>query len=362
MLQTGNKPVDTMYVGGKLVQQAYLGGKKIYPEHGVIPKAIKDSMVLWYDLKRQGATNESMAADPTIRDLSGNGHDATCYNFAWSGMSGIGGYEIRPNNDGQFTGTIQWKSQQTKCVITSTGTYGKIWQIVVHPGDTSPSYKIEVTGVTNSGFVLTTADMQENFQISEDGEYLIPAHTNNAEKSEYPGISFIENYENAPCNITIELLPLYPHTLVSDGVDDYAMVEGLPLLTKEKGYTVVAKRKNLYQLNEKGIVASKHNGSNGGAFQIEYNFNNVDAYAANFGAFNTIQISSSEIIYQTSKSYNDETSLNIGTRDDTSILDLFKYIKQYFGKVALYSFLLFDRDLTVDEINWVKTNLIESEQ
>lgn len=50
-----------------------------------IPPAIKNSMVLWYDIARQGATNESMANNPILKDLSGNGHDATCYNFAWSG-------------------------------------------------------------------------------------------------------------------------------------------------------------------------------------------------------------------------------------------------------------------------------------
>lgn len=42
---------------------------------------IKQAMVLWYDLKKQGTTNESMAENPMLRDLSGNGHDATCYNL-----------------------------------------------------------------------------------------------------------------------------------------------------------------------------------------------------------------------------------------------------------------------------------------
>lgn len=51
-------------------------------------ESVNEHMVLWYDIKRQGATNESMASNPVLRDLSGNGHDATCYNFAWSGMSG----------------------------------------------------------------------------------------------------------------------------------------------------------------------------------------------------------------------------------------------------------------------------------
>lgn len=48
-----------------------------------------DSMILWYDIKKQGATNENMAENPVLRDLSGNGHDATCYNFAWTEESGI---------------------------------------------------------------------------------------------------------------------------------------------------------------------------------------------------------------------------------------------------------------------------------
>ena len=54
-----------------------------------IPPAIKNSMVVYYDIKKQGCTNESMKANPLLKDLSGNGHDATCYNFAWTEDSGI---------------------------------------------------------------------------------------------------------------------------------------------------------------------------------------------------------------------------------------------------------------------------------
>ena len=66
-----------------------------------IPTAIKNSMVLWYDIAKQEATNESMALSPILKDLSGNGNDATCYNFGWSGMSGIGGYLLN------FTDSLQ---------------------------------------------------------------------------------------------------------------------------------------------------------------------------------------------------------------------------------------------------------------
>lgn len=68
MLQIGNKPIDTIYVGGKLVQKAYLGSKKVYPEDGVIPKAIKDSMVNEYNsesLNNLIASNEWAMQDET---------------------------------------------------------------------------------------------------------------------------------------------------------------------------------------------------------------------------------------------------------------------------------------------------------
>ena len=60
------------------------------------PKAIREAMVCWYDPARQGATNEKMAENPVLKDLSGNGHDMPCFNFAWSGMSGIGLYRMKP--------------------------------------------------------------------------------------------------------------------------------------------------------------------------------------------------------------------------------------------------------------------------
>lgn len=47
------------------------------------------SLVCWYDPKLQGCTNERMAANPILKDLSGNGNDMQCNNFAWNEESGI---------------------------------------------------------------------------------------------------------------------------------------------------------------------------------------------------------------------------------------------------------------------------------
>ena len=39
-----------------------------------------------------GLTNEQMTENPVWKDLTGNGHDLQMKNFAWGGMSGVGGY------------------------------------------------------------------------------------------------------------------------------------------------------------------------------------------------------------------------------------------------------------------------------
>lgn len=57
---------------------------------------------------------------------------------------------------------------------------------------------------------------------------------------------------NESCNITIEQVPQYPNALVSDGVDDYACVEGMPVLTD---YTIIAKR-TIFE-GSAGAIAAK---------------------------------------------------------------------------------------------------------
>ena len=75
-----------IHVGGQAAKELWLGGRMVW---AAMPEAIRQSMVLWYDLRRQGATNQSMAADPRLLDLSGNGHHATCQGFAWTETSGV---------------------------------------------------------------------------------------------------------------------------------------------------------------------------------------------------------------------------------------------------------------------------------
>ena len=72
-------------------------------------------------------------------------------------------------------------------------------------------------------------------------------------------------------SFTVEQLPLYPGALVFDGVDDYGVCDNFPILTKEKGYTVVALRQWI-TYNPNAISAIATNASDqsfNGAFTLK---------------------------------------------------------------------------------------------
>ena len=234
-----------------------------------ISSSIKKAMILWYDLKRQGATNESMKTNPILKDLSGNGHDAACYNFAWSGMSGIGGYtnfiEDPAKGNFEILGTQKWliKSLKTEsglskepivCQAVSFNGHGKTLTIKVDGiPEGSPSNFLVVRN-NLSEFVVELHNGDNTVTFSEDTEGY-----------------FIFRFENADLvnNFIIEVLPEYPNTLVADGVDDYVRIDGLPILTD---YTVIAKRKRLdADLTNRGALASKlkNDSHTNGAFVFE---------------------------------------------------------------------------------------------
>lgn len=52
-------------------------------------KDIANSLVCYYNPKLQGCTNENMASNPILQDLSGNGVNLECKNFSWNTNSGV---------------------------------------------------------------------------------------------------------------------------------------------------------------------------------------------------------------------------------------------------------------------------------
>lgn len=342
------------------------------------PAAIKSACVLWYDIQRQGATNENMAINPILKDLSGNGHNATCYNFDWAGMSGIGGYGL---SFSQYSNI-----QQDRAVIEFDGDYITIiksivsatWQLYNRVSNqlTVPAQRIKVTNVpqnvsVNYCYRDATGISIIHVSITKDGIYDLPSFT--VPSGQIYGFEIQRVIDE--CNIIIEQLPQYPNALVSDGVDDYCYVAGLPLLTKEKGFTVIAKRKWIGDPRSKsqGFVSK---GSNFGWVDGAFYFEGVEGGGTAF--FNRVfdnpdsksgvnyileeNFTQGDITYLTSTRYNDSEIKNIGDGIDTDKLVIFRLgttINNCYSSIAIYSLLLFNRDLTDEEIEWVKNNLIE---
>ena len=331
---------------------------------------IMKSLVLWYDIKKQGATNESMAADPRIIDHSGNGHHATCYNFAWSGMSGIGGYYFgafhnKANNIYNF-----YTNESKSCVHITSVNSDAYWLYLksVAVGE-KINYRIRITGLDalrdnypNYDIVVSNTVTNSSFKeiYRSDGEYELSAIVQEGDYMNV-GLGIYDTYQEVTypfdCDVLIEQLPLYPNALVSDGVDDYAMVNGLPIFTKDKGYTVIADRSFKSSLFKISTFATKRTAGNAenGAFQFERGSGNIN----NFGQPNGVKFSLSGISYATSKEYNGNP-IKIGDKEDTDTLTFVRLTPSSgdYGFMAMRSFLLFDRDLTAEEIEWVKTNII----
>lgn len=175
-----------------------------------------------------GLTNEQMAANPVWKDLTGNGHDLQMKNFAWGGMSGVGGYSDNFSSDSwkkpsDRSSDITWTSSSFN-ITRVMNTWVQIYYFSAQGESESviPEKRIIVKGLED-GQVLRYMNVGNRIiEISQDGIYTIPSFTFKGANS-YHGYSLAKKQES--CNVTVEQLPLYPGFILGDGVDDFAVTE-----------------------------------------------------------------------------------------------------------------------------------------
>lgn len=149
----------------------------------------------------------------------------------------------------------------------------------------------------------------------------------------------------------------YEGSLVFDGVDDYAICEGLLPLDD---FTVICRR----TFTKESISSKRNTGNNTGAFVADGIFSsgkNVRSYGTN----NIVSFDTTDsITYMTPTNYNGQT-ITRGTWKDSDFLLLGGAYrnneKQVFGFMegAIYYFALYDKSLTPDEIEQEKIKLNE---
>lgn len=164
-----------------------------------------------------GLTNEQMKENPVWVDKTGNGHDLQMKNFAWGGMSGVGGY-------GDENHLTFYKF-----------TFDDYVFIAIKAGVKHMNFTFRVTGL-QPGNKLTLAFFGTTNTVygtwDKDGIYTV----NSAVVEVGKPIYFYNGYGSTRGEFTIEILPLYPGFILGDGVDDFAVTE--KELNFEDTYTV----------------------------------------------------------------------------------------------------------------------------
>lgn len=156
---------------------------------------------------------------------------------------------------------------------------------------------------------------------------------------------------------------IYPGALVFDGVDDYGVCDNFPILTKEKGYTVVALRQWI-TYNPNAISAIATNASDrsfNGAFTFE-NHNKGAEQTISYGATQiSLQYSKSPFSWQTTSKYNGVNIAN-GNKDATNSLVLGRSYPQRndFANFAIWELVFLDHDATEEELTKIKDYFVKT--
>jgi hypothetical protein len=319
-----------------------------------------------------GLTNEQMATNPVWVDKTGNGHDIQLKNFSWKGISGVGGY-VQDFNDFRNNATVdkiridEQGSNSIKVTILTTG----IGNAIYIPKDVYQFNKSYFIKISSEGY--NEGDLFLSFyapSTSTATTVKVPLNPNGI--TEIPAIKeddflavYLFNAAGKVGSITIEQLPLYPGALVFDGVDDYGTCDNFPVLTKEKGYTVVALRQWITRGEiAQGLVSNVKNWIKDGAFLLEYR--NIQADHLNkpisFGAIGNEMDLPHILTYQTSKSYNG-VSITTGNFEGTDVLHVGKLAPTNVGtciNAAIWELVFLDHDATEEELTKIKDYFIKT--
>lgn len=226
-------------------------------------------------------TNEILKANPYLQDFSGNNRPLKLNNFLFAGMSGVDGYnENFLNNKWQINqnkGTVKIESSSSFVIQAIKQEHIEI--VYRYVDNEKVIIKCNITGITEEikgKFAFGYSDVTGvNNIILENGyfEFITSEHEGLDGWYGFKAIIPIDN-----CNITVTQIPEYPGALVTDGVDDYGVVENLQQGVKVlfvtinpfvDGKFIYDQRLNTTEpwlfavFNDKGSIAYNSRNSNG---------------------------------------------------------------------------------------------------
>lgn len=307
--------------------------KYIDPEY-LLPSEIP-TPDCYYDFSQ--GSNDDKTRD-TIKDLSGNGNDAVAHNFAWSGMSGYGGYIFR-------NGNINIKN------VTNTN------NILYRDTVEGTKIVLHITNIPEGAKVISRALKGIHFEASTDGTYIIE---NTGTVATIAVTDFV-----GECNIQIVEEPQYPGALVFDGVDDYVRLDAF-----DNGFKTVFMVCNPFNLGKMLYDQRYYPHTNNAWYFAIYNDNSRAYVSRNSNATNIINgiLNDNSKNIQSSSLIDKKHLITIVSPKVTTVNSITPFIGNatspgfsYACDMALYKFLGFKVELTEEQINAIikKYNLLD---
>lgn len=323
----------------------------------VIEKWIPKHMVFWYDVQKQGATNEILKANPYLQDFSGKHRPLKLNNFLFAAMSGVGGYETN------FSDNSIWISSPQHGNIINNHTYNPMLKgsssgLYTATGSVKVKFKATVTGM-KSGYRLEfgSGDVAPSDKsIYEDGEYEFGSGD---VAVPYGFKLYADDYSTPNTDVIIELKEVYPNALVTDGVDDYGQVQNLQQGVKMLFYTC-----NPFSLSQMFYDQRKLISPTESFFSI-FNENNKIAYnSRNTGGVTYINgiLNDSLLTNDLLNAKHVITIVNDGADESNTISPIYFSVSQrngYFANLAFYNSIGFDSVPTKENDGFTEQDLID---
>lgn len=316
-------------------------------------------------------TNEILKANPYLQNFSGNNRRLKLNNFLFAAMSGVGGYDISSTNILPDRANVTVTDNRIIHITKKLSTTDNMVNIV--PANSNPTHKFKITGLSD-GRQVSLVNRNGGFYTFDNGEHEVTLTYPEGTTSLYNAIGVTGDIGDM--DVTIEFLPKYPNALITDGVDDYGVVENFKSL---QNYMMFFQCAITRPNTTNGMFSTTPIEDNiKGWMLLQGNIANVVRFGNNaYKNFNIMSSIGDKISYVLSANnelmtcyVGEEKATLAGTYQQTGTnMSLFlsdSNNKARFGSMAFYKSILFDSVPTKetdgfteqDLINYVLENLI----
>lgn len=282
-------------------------------------------------------TNEILKANPYLQDFSGNNRPLKLNNFLFAAMSGVGGYDISSTNILPDRANVTVTDNRIIHITKKLSTTDNMVNIV--PANSNPTHKFKVTGLSD-GRQVSLVNRNGGFYTFDNGEHEVALTYPEGTTSLYNAIGVTGDIGDM--DVTIEFLPKYPNALITDGVDDYGVVENLQQGVKVLFYTC-----NPFSLDKIFYDQRKTTSATEAFFsiynsnsKIAYNDRNTGGVTYIDGTINNLLLASNLLNVK-----HTITIVNDGATESNTISPIYFSKNQrdsYFANLAFYNSIGFD--------------------